>query len=239
MSSISSHGLEALQPTHHGNWEPRRALTLNTARRRTAFVGLLRLVFIGAAVGIVALLLTQLILGNAGGPIEAQEAVSTDVRMINPRFTGRDENLTPYTVTADIAIRRRENSDGVTELQRPRLDYDFISAGDQLSQVLAETGSYDPTNRILDLNTEVNLQTDTGYTFLSQHARVHLRDQRVSGEQPVIGTGPNGSIRSDRYEILEGGNRVIFEGNVRAQILQDRTEIAEMTENGESAGEEE
>ena len=239
MSSTSSHGLEALQPTHHGNWEPRRVLTLNAARRRTAFVGALRLVFIGSAVGIVALLLTQLILGNAGGIVETQEAVSTDVRMINPRFTGRDENLTPYTVTADIAVRRRDNRDGITELERPRLDYDFLNAGDPLSRVLAETGSYDPANRVLDLYSQVNLQTDNGYTFLSEHARVHLRDERVTGEQPVIGTGPNGSIRADRYQILEAGNRVIFDGNVRAQILQDRTVIAETGDVAESAGEEE
>jgi len=235
MSATTAHGLEALQPTHHGTWEPRRALTLSAARRRTAFVRILRFGFIAAAFAIVALLIVQLIGGSSGRTAAPQEAVSTDIRMINPRFTGRDEYLTPYTVTADLAIRRRENLSGITELERPRLNYDFLNAGDDLSRVLAETGTYDPANRILDLFSAVNLATNSGYSFASEHARIYLREERVVGEEPVSGTGPNGTIRADSYEILDGGNRVIFEGNVRARILQDRT----ITSYDSNAGENE
>ena len=235
MSATTAHGLEALQPTHHGTWEPRRALTLSAARRRTTFVRLLRFGFIAAALAIVALLIVQLIGGSSGRTAASQEAVSTDIRMINPRFTGRDEYLTPYTVTADLAIRRRENLSGITELERPRLDYDFLNAGDDLSRVLAETGTYDPANRVLDLFSAVNLTTNSGYSFASEHARIYLREERVVGEEPVSGTGPNGTIRADSYEIRDGGNRVIFEGNVRARILQDRT----ITPQDPSAGEKE
>jgi lipopolysaccharide export system protein LptC len=223
MSATTVQGLEALQYPSHGSWEPRRALTLNTARRRTAFVRLLRFTFIAAAIGIVVLLIAQLILGGTSGPTETQEAVSTDIRMINPRFTGRDDNLTPYTVTADVATRSRDSQSGLTELERPRLDYDFLNAGEEMSQVLAETGSYDASNRILDLNADVNFSTDNGYSFSSEHARIFLREERVVGEMPVEGSGPMGTIRADRYEIHNGGDRVIFDGNVQARFLQDRT----------------
>jgi len=227
MSTTATPGLELFQPTMHGNWEPRRALTLSAARRRTAFVRVLRFAFIAGIFALLALLAVQLFLGASSGPAIPDEAVSTDVRMVNPRITGRDENLTPYALTADVAIRRRDNADGLTELERPRLDYDFLNTGANASEVLAQTGTFDPTNRILDLYSDVNLNTDNGYSFASQHARIYLREERVVGEMPVTGSGPVGTITAERYEIHEGGNRVIFEGNVHARIVQARTAPSE------------
>ena len=223
MTASAAQGLEALQPTHHGSWEPRRALTLNAARRRTALVSTLRLVFAGGATAILAVVIAQMVFGNSGNVAETTEAVSTDVRMLNPRFTGRDENLTPYTITADAAVRRSDSAIGLTDLERPRLEYNLLTGGGAGSEVISETGVYDPSNRIIDLTSAVHLETAEGYTFATDHARIYLREERVMGEQPVDGVGPMGRIQADRFEILEGGDRVIFEGRVRARIVQDRT----------------
>ncbi|WP_300556046.1 LPS export ABC transporter periplasmic protein LptC [Maricaulis sp.] len=223
MNATTAQGLEALQPADHGSWEPRRALTLGAARRRTAFVRALRFSFMGGAIAILALIVVQMIANSIGGEAEVTEAVGTDVRMINPRFTGRDENNTPYVVTADSAVRRRDSDAGVTDLDRPRLDYDFLSAGEQASRVLAERGIFDPTNRVLDLEANVNLTTDAGYAFASEHARIFLREERVVGDRPVTGEGPMGRMSADRYEIRDAGTHVIFEGRVRMHIIQSRT----------------
>lgn len=222
-SLTASSGRDAFEPAASGRWEPRRALALSVARKRTAFVRGMRLFFTAAALSIASLLVVQLVLGSGGNVTGETEAVSADVRMTNPRFTGRDENLTPYVVTADTAIRRRDAADGVTELERPRLDYDFLEAGADVSRVLAESGRYDLPNRILDLYSDVNFRTRAGYTFQSNHARIFLREERVTGEEAVEGTGPMGTIRADSYEITDGGNRIIFSGNVRARLIQDRT----------------
>ncbi|WP_075191482.1 MULTISPECIES: LPS export ABC transporter periplasmic protein LptC [Maricaulis] len=216
-------GFQPQQSNAYARWEPRRALALSVARRRTAFVRGLRLFFTAGALTITGLLVVQLVLGSSGAAVGETESVSTDVRMTNPRFTGRDENLTPYAVTADVAIRRRDAADGVTELERPRLDYNFLEAGTDVSQVLAESGRYDLPNRILDLYSDVNFRTRAGYRFQSNHARIFLRDERVTGEEAVEGTGPMGTIRADSYEISDGGNHIIFSGNVRARLVQDRT----------------
>jgi lipopolysaccharide export system protein LptC len=224
MSVTANPGLEALQPPHHGSWEPRRALALDVARRRTVFVRRLRMGFMAAAAAIVALLLIQLILGNRGTVESETEAVSSDSRMVNPRFVGRDDALIPYVVTADAAIRHRDGAPDVTDLERPRLDYDFLNT--DASRVLAETGRYDANNRVLDLYSDVNLNTDDGYSFASEHARIFLREARVVGEEPVAGSGPMGMIRADRYEIREGGDLLIFDGNVRMTLIQDRTDMS-------------
>jgi len=223
MSVAASHGLEALKPAAHGSWEPRRVLTLSAARRRTALVRGLRIGFIVAAIAIVLTVIIQMITGSLQPAPGAPEAVGTDVRMINPRFSGRDENLTPYVLTADSAIRRRESANGLTDLNRPRLVYDFLSENEGGSNVLAQTGTYDPAERVLDLETDVNFSTFTGYRFETSHARIFLREERALGDQPVTGNGPMGQIRADRFEIRESGDHVIFEGRVSARIVQDRT----------------
>lgn len=224
MTSLTANsGIETLHTSAAVRWEPRRALALSVARKRTAFVRGLRLFFTAGALTIVGVLVIQLVLGSGGAVTGETEAVSTDVRMTNPRFTGRDENLTPYAVTADTAIRRRDAADGVTELERPRLDYNFLDPGAEGSQVLAQSGRYDLPNRILDLYSDVNFRTRAGYTFQSNHARIFLREERVTGNEAVEGTGPMGTIRADSYEISDGGNHVIFSGNVRARLIQDRT----------------
>lgn len=222
-SLTASSGLDALQSPAPVRWEPRRALALSVARKRTAFVRGMRLFFTAAALAITGLLVAQLVLGSGGPTTGETEAVSEDVRMTNPRFTGRDENLTPYVVTADTAIRRRDAADGVTELEHPRLDYNFLETGTDVSRVLADSGRYDLPNRILDLHSDVNFRTRAGYTFQSNHARIFLREERVTGEESVEGTGPMGTIRADSYEITDGGNRIVFSGNVRARLTQDRT----------------
>lgn len=223
MSAPAAAGLEALKPAPHGSWEPRRVLTLAAARRRTAFISGLRIAFIIAALAIIATILIQLLASTMQPESGPEEAVGTDVRMINPRFSGRDQNLTPYILTADSAVRRRGDEAGLTDLEQPRLIYDFLAESETGSDVLAEQGIYDPTNRTLDLSTDVNFSTSTGYAFATSQARIHLREERVVGEEPVEGTGPVGRIRSDRFEVLNGGDHVIFEGRVRARIVQDRT----------------
>lgn len=224
MSAPAAAGLEALKPAAHGSWEPRRVLTLSAARRRTAFVRGMRIAFTIAALAIIATIAVQLFMQTLQPSAGPPEAVGTDVRMINPRFTGRDQNLTPYVLTADSAVRRRASEDGLTDLERPQLEYDFLAETSDGSNVLAEQGVFDPTNRILELRTDVNFSTNGGYSFATSQARIYLRDEYVIGEEPVDGTGPIGRIRADRFELRDGGDHVIFEGRVRARIVQDRTQ---------------
>lgn len=213
--------MSALQPAQHMPWEPRRATTLAAARRRTHFVRMLRLGLMVLTGLIVVLIIAQITLRALGTEEQAPVTVGEDARMINPRFTGRDDNGTPYVVTADAAIRRRGEDVRLTELESPQLDYDLIAADDEAEGVLARTGLFDADARTLDLNADVRFRTRSGYEFLAEHARIYLAEERVVGESAVEGDGPMGTIRSNAYEILDGGNRVVFTGNVRTHINND------------------
>ncbi|WP_421789853.1 LPS export ABC transporter periplasmic protein LptC [Hyphobacterium sp.] len=213
--------LSPLQPTAHAVWEPRRATTLAAARKRTAFVRALRYGLVGLAGLIVAGLVVQILMRAFGGETLEPVTVSEDARMINPRFTGRDESGAPYIVTADAAVRRRGGEAHITELESPQLDYDLIAADQEAEGVLARSGLFDSEARTLDLMANVQFTTRSGYEFLAEHARVFLSEDRVLGESAVEGDGPMGTIRADGYEILDGGDRVVFTGNVRTHIRNE------------------
>ncbi|HAQ35994.1 MAG: hypothetical protein CMF74_16365 [Maricaulis sp.] len=205
-------------------WEPKRATTLEAARNRTAFVRSLRFVLIGLAVVISLVVVVQLVIGSSSDAPDAVETVGENARMINPRFSGRDDGGAPFTVTADTAIRRRGEALNLTALENPRIDFEMLQALEQSADgVIARNGLYDSDARTLDLDTDVRFQTRSGYLFSSSQARIYLGEDRVVGDTAVEGVGPMGRIRADSYEVLDGGDHVVFTGNVVARIETDNS----------------
>lgn len=193
-------------------WAPRRQLTLAQARRRSQRVTYFRYAFVGAAAVSIGLFLgfvSRSALTQEAGPprVNDEEAVT----MINPRFTGRDSGGEIFTITAEAAQRRRAE-DGVVDLVNP------VMRDSKGSVLKAPTGFYDREKGILELYEAVNITDAAGYSFLSRGARLILGEDRVEGLSPLEGKGPLGDIRADSYEILDGGNRIVFEGNVTTVI---------------------
>lgn len=221
---MTAETFSALGRPRQSHWEPRRATTLEEARRRTAFVRNLRIALVGLAALLALIVVVQLVLGNGEEAPDQVETAGENARMINPRFTGRDDSGAPFTVTADTAIRRRGEALNMTELENPRIDFEMLEALDESADgVLAETGLYDSEARTLDLETDVRFRTRSGYLFRSEDARIYLGEDRVVGQSQVEGIGPMGRIRADRYEVLDGGDHVVFTGNVVARIETDNS----------------
>jgi lipopolysaccharide export system protein LptC len=193
-------------------WAPRRQLTLEQARRRSERVRHLRNGLVGAAAVSIGLFLGFIIRSAVSQDTQPEEIREGDaVTMINPRFTGRDSNGQVFTITADAAQRRRTEGAAV-DLVNP------VMRDGLGSELKAPTGYYNRDTGILELYEAVNISDSAGYAFQSEGARLILGEKRVEGLSPLSGKGPLGDIRSDSYEILDGGNRVVFEGNVRTVI---------------------
>lgn len=199
-------------------WAPRRQLTLAQARKRSGRVRYLRYAFVGAAAVSIGLFL-GFVFRSALSQDARPQAVRDDdaVTMINPRFTGRDSAGQVFTITADSAQRRRAES-GVVDLVNP------IMRDGTGAELKAPTGYYDREKGVLELYEAVNITDSGGYSFISRGARMVLGEQRVEGLSPLEGKGPLGDIRADSYEILDGGNRIVFEGNVRTVIYPQPAE---------------
>ncbi|WP_375283757.1 LPS export ABC transporter periplasmic protein LptC [Marinicauda pacifica] len=215
---------------------PRRADAFAAAQRRSVFVRRLRIALL-AGIGLIAL---NIVLQNilrapdvSGGTPE--QPTGELERIVNPRFIGRDEDGTPFVVTADSAVRRPGSIVGLTELENPRLDYSMLGEGLEAGPgaVLANLGVYNPDTRSLELNQAVNLSTRSGYRFETPSATIQLPESRIVGEEPVYGEAPWGAIRAGGFEVHEEGRRVIFTDGVTTRLyLNERSDETRDTETG-------
>ena len=142
------------------------------------------------------------------------------VTMQNPRFTGRDADGKPYVITADTAQRNGANP-SLIELVNPALD-DGLNG-----TVFSPSGMFDQDAQILELFEEVVMTDAGGNRFVTSHARMFVQENRIVGLQPLDGEGPIGKIRADSYEIRDGGELVIFRGNVWTEIQPERRDSGE------------
>lgn len=200
---------------------------LQKARRRTRFVKQLK----------VGLILAMLALGGAVGFFIVRSAVnpppSIDApqvagQVLNPRFTGRDSDGMPYVISA-LSAERPETAAAemiATELVAPRLN--FTGQDSPSAAVEAARGTYDETARTLDLHDGVSFATDNGYRFESEHALVYVDEGRIVGDRMIMGEGPLGSIRAQGFEIRNGGDSVVFSGNVVARLYPEQPDADQL-----------
>ena len=200
----------------------RRAQSLAAARRRSRFVAGLRLALLAALALIALNLAVQILINGRGHELAAPDVPTGEVeRIVNPRFTGRDAQGTPFVVTADSAVRQPGGVLGLTALENPRLDYALLGEAAGRSAVLAETGLYDPQARTLRLETDVSLSTRSDYEFETSSATLHLEESRITGDAPVYGEAPWRAIRAGGFEVREDGRHVIFTDGVVTRLIID------------------
>jgi lipopolysaccharide export system protein LptC len=200
-----------------GFWEPRRSLTLNAARRHSRFVKRLRLFLVLGAGALLGLLSYYIFEGPEAVIVNATQSES--VRMTNPRYNGTDGDGVPYSLTADFAVRSRDNLDAV-RLINPVLSFSRAQ-GAEASNITAKEGLYDSKAQTMELRSDVTVTTDDGYICQTSHARIHAANKTVEGDEKISCTGRFGSVQGERYKIVNNYARFIFYDNVTGIILPE------------------
>lgn len=175
--------------------------------------------FLPIAIGVVG---GGLVLWVAGRGVIAQLTTpkptsDSVVRMVNPRFYGRDAANRAFVVSAGVAERRTAGSRAIS-LSDPALTLD--AEGANPTSLRARQGVYQEAERQVRLEGGVRLKDKRGYSFATPRAVVDTKAGRVAGDKGVVGQGPLGSIRSSSYAITDRGRRIVFKGDVRARIEQ-------------------
>ena len=200
-----------------GLWEPKRTLTLAAARRHTQRIQTIRKVLMGLAGLLVLFLIFQFV--GSGTKTFDDPNPTESVKMVNPRYSGRTSDGLPFYLTADTATRKMANRTEVA-LVKPVLE--FIRAdGAASSFVLADTGTYDDVKKILNLRSDVNLETDDGYICDTTHARIFARDKRLEGDEPIACVGNFGTVNGRAFEINDNYKEFVFKDGMDAVINQD------------------
>jgi lipopolysaccharide export system protein LptC len=186
-------------------------------RRRSRVVRQFRR-FLPIAIGVVLLGLLFAVVGaTLVGGDAAEETDQTTIRMVNPRFLGRDEAGQAFVLSAREAARITGAGSRV-RLTAPVMVLD--REGPRPTRITADTGVYDEVGEVLHLRRKVELDGPAG-RFLTEDAVVDTRGRSIVGSAPIQGVGPTGRIAADAYALYDGGARVTFTGNVRARLGQE------------------
>jgi lipopolysaccharide export system protein LptC len=139
-------------------------------------------------------------------------------QVLNPRVLGIDSQSRPFQITADLGSRTQtEDGHDVYHFNAPKADI-TLSDGSWVA-ITSEIGRYDDASNTLYLKDNVNLFHDSGYEFFTSAAQFDVTRDAASGDEPVRGQGPFGTLASEGFRILDGGDRVIFTGKARLTIF--------------------
>jgi lipopolysaccharide export system protein LptC len=198
------------QPARPSGPPPRGA-----ARRRGLIVRALRWLLPLIMIGIVALLVALVVQHAARRRAASNREAQAPIRMLNPKFFGRDNQGRPYILGASQAARD-EASLEVVRLRDPTVTLDMD--GPHPSTLTADTGVYREDTRILYLKGHVKADNNKTSKFATDEAVVNTQTGIVTGPEALSSQTPVGDLQSRSFDVFDKGNRVVFKGGVHARL---------------------
>jgi lipopolysaccharide export system protein LptC len=191
----------------------RRAQVLRW-RRRSRVVRAMRVVL----PGIIGLILAGLAAAVAYNAMTAQPGQPKDtqapIRLVHPRFIGRDDKGRAFYITADSATRDPNEYQRVL-LIRPALVMD--AQGPDPLRLVAASGEYNEGTYKLALHGGVRL-VGSKAAFDTQASLFDTKTGEIAGSGPIQGSGSLGEIRAQSYSVIDKGQRMIFRGGVHTRL---------------------
>jgi len=182
-------------------------------RRRSRLIRFLRLALPGLILAIFVALGGKIVWHS----MTVDRAVAEDegpIRLLNPRFVGRDAKGRAFVVTARSAVRDTRDFQRVI-LDQPALVID--EAGENPTRLTSRSGVYHEGTRKLQLQGGVRLTSPT--TALDTAASLYdTKTGELVGSGSIQGSGSLGEINAKSYGVYDKGERMIFSGGVRARI---------------------
>ena len=183
-------------------------------RRRSRLIRALRI----ALPALIALIFAGLIGSVAWSTFNAQprtaRADDEPIRLINPRFVGRDDKGRAFVLTAESAIRDRLDYSRVI-LKKPALVLDE-NGPDEL-RINGADGVFHEQNGKLELTNGVRM-ADNDSAFNTAASLFDTKTGEVVGSGPIQGAGGLGEIRAESYGVYGKGETMVFKGGVKTRL---------------------
>ena len=147
----------------------------------------------------------------------------TKITMESPHLSGYSTDQRPYELWAKTATQDITDPDHV-DLNTLRAK---VLMEDQTIVTLdAVNGLFDSKQQLLNLHKDIFLQSSTGYEARLTQALVFIGKGAVSSDEHVDVKLLNGTLTADRLRIINSGELVRFEGNVRMNLIMDNPQPA-------------
>ncbi|HEX2255304.1 MAG TPA: LPS export ABC transporter periplasmic protein LptC [Afifellaceae bacterium] len=199
-----------------GVWDgPRRAAAFAAARRHTRLVRFLR-----KALPLGCVLVLAGFVGLTRAPMPggldfsvARTTISNGaVVMHEPQLTGYDKQHRSFRVTADTASQKLSRPDQV-ELKKVVAAIQSPDRGE--ITITAGGGDLDNSENTLALYDSVVVESLDGYRILLESVDVHVKEHRLTSDQPVTVFYQEGETSAERLQVTEQGKLVVLEGRVK------------------------
>lgn len=128
--------------------------------------------------------------------------------MDNPKLDGFDPDNRPYSVEADKAIQSVDNP---TLVDLDKIKAKVPMAEGLWANILAGNGSFDVTDKKLELGGGVDVITTDGMKLELMDAYVDLNAGTMTTDRAIKFTSKNASISSQSMSVFENGDRIVFE----------------------------
>jgi lipopolysaccharide export system protein LptC len=144
-------------------------------------------------------------------------------QVLNARVLGVDSKFRPFQITADTSALKNADGREFYLLEQPKADI-VLEDGTWVA-LTAIIGEYKENTKFLYLVGDVNVFHDAGHEFRTSKARFNLETRSASGDDPVEGQSPLGTLQSEGFRIFDGGDRVLFTGKAQMFVYRSARDV--------------
>jgi lipopolysaccharide export system protein LptC len=184
---------------------------------------LVRVMQIGlpAAVGALVAILLFAPLGHRQeiGFLLAKDSIEVSpmrMQVQSARYSGSDSDGRPFSLTA----RRAEQRSAADPVVRMSDLSALLALPEGPATLDAETGRYDPTRDIVDVDGPVRFVAADGYRLDTADVAIDLKQRKLASARPVAGSLPIGQFSASRISADLEGRVVRLDGQARLRINQ-------------------
>lgn len=193
---------------------PHRRADFERWRRRSRLIRTLRVVLPALIALIFAGLVGSVAWSTFNAAPKSARGGDEPIRLVTPRFVGRDDKGRAFVLTAESATRDRLDYQRVV-LKKPALVLD--ENGPEMLRINGADGVFHEQDGKLELTNGVRL-ADTKNTFETASSLFDTKTGEVIGSGPIQGAGGLGEIRAESYGVYGKGDRMVFKGGVRTRL---------------------
>ncbi len=201
-----------------GRANPKRPLNKaqRSARRHSKMVHLLRWLFPGIGLLILAAMIGLVVIFNvlSGFGVSNLMLTSKGLVMDHPELSGHDGERS-YKVTARRAIQRLSDP-RIIDLET--INADIVLSADQSAQIVALKGLYNNVEETLRLFEGIQLDWSEGYHVELEEVDIDLKSGALSTSDPIFIRSDKGHVRSGKFSYDQDKGIVRFTDGIKMTL---------------------
>lgn len=148
-----------------------------------------------------------------GIPQKAQSILLHN-KVLNPRMHSTDAKGNPFSIQAETAT---QSADSSAAFEKPCCE--LVGNKGQKIKLKSDTGFLNQDEQKFTYDENVHIETSDGYTVDTKKAMVDLKNQTVTGTEPVTAKGPVGTVTSqDGFHLDKEKQELHFKGPTKLVI---------------------